>query len=35
MVIFFDTSSLLKRYVEEKGSVEVDEYFIHENSIWI
>lgn len=35
MVVFFDTSSLLKRYIEEKGSREVDPYFIRENSIWI
>ena len=33
MVVFLDTSSLAKRYVEERGSAEVDEFFVETNII--
>jgi uncharacterized protein len=35
MVIFIDTSSLIKRYVQEEGSGDVDAYFRDENDICI
>lgn len=35
MVIFIDTSSLLKRYISEAGSSVVDDYFIDDNDICI
>ncbi len=35
MVIYMDTSSLIKRYVEEQGSCDVDKYFNSEINIWI
>lgn len=35
MVIFIDTSSLIKRYVSEEGSEIVDQYFTDENDICI
>lgn len=35
MVIFMDTSSLIKRYVVEQGSELVDRYFIDENDICV
>lgn len=33
MVVFLDTSSLIKRYVEEPGSSEVDKFFDENNDI--
>jgi predicted nucleic acid-binding protein len=35
MVIFIDTSSLIKRYVQEEGSGDVDRFFNEENDIII
>ncbi len=35
MVIFLDTSSLIKRYIEENGSALVDGYYVQENKICI
>ncbi|MCX7759527.1 MAG: type II toxin-antitoxin system VapC family toxin, partial [bacterium] len=35
MVIFIDTSSLIKRYVEEDGSTKVDKYYKGKNEIFI
>ncbi|HNR89444.1 MAG TPA: type II toxin-antitoxin system VapC family toxin [Spirochaetota bacterium] len=35
MVVFLDTSSLLKRYVEERGSDQVDRFFVSGNAICI
>lgn len=35
MVVFIDTSSLSKRYVEEDGSELVDSYFVSGNIIWL
>lgn len=35
MVVFIDTSSLAKRYIEETGSIEVDQYFVTGNSIYL
>jgi len=35
VVIFIDTSSLAKRYVEESGSIEVDRFFAPGNTIYI
>lgn len=35
MVIFLDTSSLVKRYISEEGSLRVDNYFIEKNDICI
>jgi predicted nucleic acid-binding protein len=35
MVVFIDTSSLIKRYVEEQGSDEVDRYFSENTDIYI
>jgi uncharacterized protein len=35
MVIFIDTSSLLKRYISEDGSSIIDQYFTEENDICI
>jgi hypothetical protein len=35
MVVFIDTSSLIKRYVEEAGSNEIDSYFLDGNIIYL
>jgi len=35
MVVFIDTSSLIKRYIEEKGSSKVDFYYKNGNEIFI
>jgi predicted nucleic acid-binding protein len=35
MVVFIDTSSLVKRYIEEPGSNVVDRYFNEENTVCI
>lgn len=35
MVIFMDTSSLIKRYIQENGSDKIDEYYKEENDIFI
>ncbi len=35
MVVFIDTSSLLKHYVKEPGSERIDEYYISENTLII
>ena len=35
MLIFMDTSALVKRYIDEEGSAEVDEYYTSENRIAI
>jgi PIN domain nuclease of toxin-antitoxin system len=35
MVVFIDTSSLLKRYIEENGSTKVDTYYSLKNTLFI
>jgi hypothetical protein len=35
MLIFMDTSALVKRYIDEEGSAEVDEYYTNDNRIAI
>lgn len=35
MVVFIDTSSLIKRYIEEDGSEIIDKYYKNENEIII
>lgn len=35
MVVFIDTSSLIKRYVEETGSSEIDRYFTEDTIVYI
>jgi len=35
MLIFMDTSSLVKRYIDESGTSDVDAYFQSKNSIFI
>ncbi len=35
MVVFIDTSSLAKRYIEESGSTEVDLFFVPGNIIYL
>ncbi|MGC8771405.1 MAG: type II toxin-antitoxin system VapC family toxin [Brevinematia bacterium] len=35
MVVFIDTSSLIKRYIEEDGSEIIDKYYKNENEIFI
>lgn len=35
MIIFIDTSALVKRYAKEQGSEKVDELFQKEKDVWI
>lgn len=35
MIVFIDTSALVKRYAKEKGSEKVDELFQKEKDVWI
>jgi predicted nucleic acid-binding protein len=35
VVIFIDTSSIAKRYIDESGSLEIDAFFTEENQITI
>lgn len=35
MIFFFDTSALIKRYVDEKGSKRVDEFFENASRIFV
>jgi len=35
MIVFIDTSALVKRYAKEKGSEEVDELFQKGKDVWI
>lgn len=35
MIVFIDTSALVKRYAREKGSEKVDELFQKEKDLWI
>ena len=35
MIVFIDTSALVKRYAKEKGSEKVDELFHKEKDVWI
>lgn len=35
MIVFIDTSALVKRYAKEKGSKRVDELFQNKKDVWI